>query len=258
MIQELNICAKSDSGKQRAENQDHYLIGKTIGQSYLWCLMLDAKVPEFASEGLICAVADGIGGNRGGAEASKLALHTIASNPVPDRDNEGMWLSRLILQAHNLVVHDSEKDPGLEKMGTTLAGVYISPDICIAFHAGDSRLYRFRDGFLNQITTDHTLAFGGDLIRGNQKSAISHAITNSLGGGRSSRCIPTIQTGVSFRAGDLLMLCSDGLTDAVDIDTMESTLRSDSDLPDRLETLIAQANEAGGPDNITVMLIESR
>jgi serine/threonine protein phosphatase PrpC len=236
MIETITACGASDTGIRRNQNQDHYLIGSTVAQSWAWSVTLRTSDAAFASRGLLCAVADGMGGHMGGAVASRLALETIAAGVDVERDPDGIWLSRLVLRAHDAIVERSKADPDLYNMGTTVVGVHLAKESCTVFHAGDSRLYRFRDGFLDQMTEDHTLA------------AASVEIENA-----------TIRTGVSFRSGDTMLLCSDGLTDAVrDIAALEDLLRSDQSPIERARTLIEAANGAGGPDNVTVVLIERK
>lgn len=253
----INVCGASDTGVKRDKNQDHYLIGATVAQSCQWSLAVRTSDPDFISRGLICAVADGMGGHVGGAKASRLALEIIAAGSSSERDPDGIWLSRLIIQTHDTLLQRADADPELYNMGTTIAGVHLSPGSCTAFHAGDSRLYRLRDNYLNQITEDHTLQADSPLNGTAPVGRRSSVLTNALGGGGNSKCVPSVQTGVSFRVGDSLLLCSDGLTDAVtDIAALEEVLRAETPLEQRVEALIEAANRAGAPDNVTVILIE--
>jgi serine/threonine protein phosphatase PrpC len=259
MIETITACGASDTGIRRNQNQDHYLIGSTVAQSWAWSVTLRTSDAAFASRGLLCAVADGMGGHVGGAVASRLALETIAAGVDVERDPDGIWLSRLVLRAHDAIVERSKADPDLYNMGTTVVGVHLAKESCTVFHAGDSRLYRFRDGFLDQMTEDHTLAAASVEIENATGTRRSPVLTNAVGGGGRSPCRPAIRTGVSFRSGDTMLLCSDGLTDAVrDIAALEDLLRSDQSPIERARTLIEAANGAGGPDNVTVVLIERK
>ncbi|MDD3643871.1 MAG: protein phosphatase 2C domain-containing protein [Candidatus Krumholzibacteria bacterium] len=251
----VTIAGASDPGCVRAENQDRYLIDRVVAQSMRWCLSVSADDPVFARDGMLCAVADGMGGHRGGAEASRVALETLAGADGGGRDANGAWISRLILEAHGKILEMSEADPELRGMGTTVVGAHLSTGSCIVFHAGDSRLYRLRDGYLNLLTEDHAVPQVSQ-AGGMAPAARSTVLTNCIGGG-SPVCRPAIRGDVSFRAGDALLLCSDGLTDAVsDIAALETILSARRSAQEAVGALIGAARGAGGPDNITVVVVE--
>jgi len=242
----VRAAGLSDRGRVRPGNEDHYLIGPVVAGSALWTVELDDDDPRFASEGLLCAVADGLGGHAGGEVASRATLEVYAAAGLADRDPTGVWLARLAPRAHERNEALAGADPALQGMGTTIVGVHVRRGECTVLHAGDSRCYRLREGFLQQLTKDHALPSGG---------VGSAPLTNCLGAG--GRCEPQVQAGVELRPGDGLLLCSDGLSNAVrDLVELEALANGPGTPADRVRRLVDAANTAGGPDNVTVILIE--
>jgi protein phosphatase len=242
----LRVAGLGDRGLARTSNEDHYLIGPVVAGAALWAVEQPCDDPRFAAEGLLCAVADGMGGHAAGELASRSALECLAQAPVNDRDPTGVWLARLARRAHERLEELSAADPRLRGMGTTLVGVHVMPGVCTVVHAGDSRCYRVRDGFMQQLTRDH--AIGGEGEPGSP-------LTNCLGAG--AECAPEIRRDVRLRAGDGLLLCSDGLTNAIrEIDGLEALVAAPGPPTARVCRLVEAANAAGGPDNVTVVFIE--
>ncbi len=254
------IFGVSEIGKVRPDNRDAVLINGIIERGQIE-MRLSRNGLFYKHHGLLCAVADGIGGQKGGAMASHqvllgLSTEMLCLSSYPDCQKAGEYLEILINRLHNSIIRQSKLNAGLAGMGTTLTGFYLRPDYGIYFHAGDSRLYRFRGDFLMQLTTDHVLenmtGIPGENTTQNFKSGI---ITNCIGGGSSSVC--QVETGaLTLDQNDILMLCSDGLSDmlsAVQIENIISANREN--LAKAAKQLLAAANEAGGRDNISVIII---
>lgn len=251
----IRIAGISDCGRMRAANQDHYLIGSVVAQSARWTVEFDAA--ELDAGGMLCAVADGLGGHRGGEVASRLVLESLAAAALGERDAEGVWLGRLLARAHERLIEIGVEQTQLRGLGTTIVGVHIRTDACTVFHAGDSRLYRCRDGFLNQLTEDHASDAADRRLDKSYQPRTNSTIFNCLGGEAHDRCVPAIRSDVVLLPGDQLLLCSDGLTDAIpDPAALEAVLGNAPDPASRIRALVAAANEAGGPDNITAIMVE--
>jgi PPM family protein phosphatase len=223
----------SDLGRQRQGNEDNYYV----------------RAPLFV-------VADGMGGAQAGEVASAIAVQQFEGG-LPGGEDPGAALAALIQEANARIHQQARSDAQHAGMGTTTTAAYLAGDTVVVAHVGDSRCYLLRDGDLIRLTRDHSLV--DELIRRGkltEEQAESHpqrsVITRALGPE------PNVEVDVEAfpaRAGDVFLLCSDGLTSMVHEPQLKELL-SDRDRP--LEkigrTLIAAANEAGGRDNITVIL----
>jgi len=258
----LHIYGTSAVGKVREINEDRFLIAGISENCGGVTLNLPDGAEVLEHPGLLVAIADGMGGHEAGEVASRMALQTLAEQfphymkPDMTAAEIQQQLNHLILAANEAIHRYAETTPAAADLGCTLVGVLLRGDKCFRFHAGDSRLYRFRDGFLQQLTQDHS--FAGMMARyGIEEKDISRAIMNSLGGGPDMKCEPEVESNVSFGSGDVLLLCSDGLSEMVQIEAMEKVLREGMTLPERGEKLLELASENGGQDNITLVLIEN-
>ncbi|MDX1692066.1 MAG: Stp1/IreP family PP2C-type Ser/Thr phosphatase [Acidimicrobiia bacterium] len=215
----------------------------------------DAVWPEedgSADEPVIVAVADGMGGHAGGEVASSIALETATS--------VGGEPAMRVQAANVAVVDAADKRPRLSGMGTTLTLGLLDPDgdLDIA-HVGDSRAYLFRGGELEQVTRDHSyvadMIDAGKLTR---EEAAHHPYRSVLT--RAVGLDPTVEVdsyGVVLEAGDRILLCSDGVTDMIDDDRIASILADADAAADAADGLVEAANEAGGGDNITVVVVDA-
>lgn len=241
----------SDPGRIREHNED------TIGT--------DADI------GLV-VLADGMGGYKAGEVASGIAVRTVmglVKNAVEREDltlqdddsglnRPGILLRDAIQRANKLIYQTARTQPNCEGMGTTIvAGLFFDNKLTIA-HVGDSRMYRFRDGKLEQVTQDHSLlqelvARGFYTPEEAQRAAAKNYVTRALG------VETTVDVDVKVlpvAKDDLFLLCSDGLSDMVEDDDIQLTINT---FGDNLETLARQlvllSNDNGGRDNISVVLV---
>jgi PPM family protein phosphatase len=223
----------TDTGRQRRANEDSVL----------------ARSPLFV-------VADGMGGAQAGEVASRLAVESFQHGLEDATDAEGVLAE--YARAANVSIHErSQADAEHAGMGTTLTAVYVGVEEVAIAHVGDSRAYCLRDGELLRLTDDHSLV--DELIRQGKltpEEAVAHpqrsVITRALGPE------PEVEIDTrSYRArdGDVYLLCSDGLTTMVPDGSLAEILLTHPQLRDAGEALIAAANEAGGRDNITVVLL---
>lgn len=225
-------ATRTDTGRQRSANEDSYFV-----------------------RGTLFVVADGMGGAQAGEVASKAAAESF-DRELPAMPPERL-LARTIEEANRTIHELARKDPGLAGMGTTTTAAILDPEaeeVAIG-HVGDSRAYRFRAGKLERLTRDHSLVEEmrrkGQLTEAQaedhpQRSIITRAL------GPEPEVQVDVQT-VPAQAGDLFLVCSDGLTTMLDDEHIARLLSRASSLDAGVRALVDEANRAGGRDNITVL-----
>ncbi len=265
------FAARSHPGKVRKNNEDHYLVERHRRRLDV---LLNNLPFEFSGtachdeDAYVLAVADGMGGVAFGELASALALRTgmdlvlsavkwsmkFSPSEMGELEDKMDAYFSLIDQT---LIERAWSEPRLAGMGTTLTIAYTAgPEVFIG-HAGDSRAYRMRAGQLSRLTHDHTLA--QDLAdRGaiDQREVPTHrlrnTLTNYLGGPREGVDPDFIHT--RLVDNDILLLCSDGLTDMIGDDVIAATMAKATSLDAAAEALVERALDAGGRDNITVVI----
>jgi PPM family protein phosphatase len=260
----------TDRGNVRLSNEDQFLIAELTKTMRIWQASLPDTQAQFGDErGHLFLVADGMGGHQGGEEASALAVVAIQQFTL----NTLKWFfesnrqeAQRVLAQFQTALRDADvrvreqaaEHQELSGMGTTVTMAYhLDAQLCVV-HVGDSRAYLFRDDELHQLTRDHTLM--ADMV---QSGAIQpeevaqhrfrHVITNVVGGNDAGVVVEA--HAVEVQPGDRLLLCSDGLTEMVTNDAIAATLRAELDPEPACRRLLAQANEAGGRDNITLLIV---
>ncbi len=227
-------AARTDPGRKRRGNEDSFV----------------CRPPLFA-------IADGMGGARAGEVASALAAGALEDS---NHGSGERYLSGLIQEANRRVHERASTDASTSGMGTTMTVALVESDGSLTIgHVGDSRAYRLRGDRLEQLTDDHSLV--GELVRRGELSpeaAEAHpqrsVITRALG---TDADVDVDTFSVETEAGDLYLICSDGLSDMVDRETIERILRDGRpDLDGAARALVQAANRAGGEDNITAILFE--
>lgn len=221
------------------------------------CLQLPLGAP-----GVLLAVSDGIGGSRAGEVASALSLLTLNRLLCQPRvGSEFDWLLASIRATDDAVRAAAAADPSKDGMGATLTALWLDGTAGWLIHVGDSRLYRFRDGQLKQLSTDHSpvgrMRIAGEI---DEEQARNHHFRNIVDqslGGPAHMFVPEILA-VDFRSGDVLMLCTDGLTDGMsgkEIAACLFPLAAGAAQPAvACRALIAAGNAASGRDNLTVVV----
>ena len=223
----------TDPGRKRRRNEDSFVIDP----------------PLFA-------VADGMGGAQAGEVASRLAAAAFREfHDVDDLDPEER-LAAIIQEANRRIYERAAGDAQVSGMGTTITAALVGGDALVIGHVGDSRAYRLRSGRFEQLTDDHSLV--ADLVRSGRltpEEADAHpqrsVITRALG---TDREVDVDTFVVPVEAGDLFLLCSDGLTTMIEDDEIRDLLSATRDLEQAGKGLVKAANKAGGEDNITVVL----
>jgi PPM family protein phosphatase len=240
----MKVAVKSDRGLVRATNQDSLFADETLG---------------------LLMVADGMGGHSGGEVASVLATETISSclrkslSQVSNFAAETIYplFTEAIERADLAIRTRASTDPCLKEMGTTLVLALCCRERIHIAHLGDSRAFLIHDGVLHGLTEDHSLV--AQMVRAGElkpRDALKHrlrnVVTRSLG--QHGRAEPEIQT-VEWATGDLLLLCSDGLTNMVDPKQIQRlAVATQSSLGRACDKLVEKANSKGGTDNISVIL----
>ena len=224
-------ACKTDTGRQRTTNED-----------------------SFFARGPLYAVADGMGGAQAGEVASRIAAE--AFEPAERGSEAPESFLRSVVQSANAQIHSlSQDDSSRSGMGTTLTAALVDGDEISFGHVGDSRAYRFRDGELKLLTSDHSLVEElrrqGRLTEEEAETHPQRSIITRALGPESEVDVDTLT--VSGRPGDIYLICSDGLTTMVKDAKVAEILAASADLEEATTWLVNEANEAGGRDNITVV-----
>jgi protein phosphatase len=248
---QLSYGAKSDIGLKRSCNEDWFCADAALG---------------------LFVVCDGMGGRNAGEVASSLAAQTIRTHILeasPDPDLPDMpggngfrpqtnRLANAVRRANEVLYREARSRPECVGMGTTVAATLIHDQILSLAHVGDSRIYLIRRGDLQPLTVDHSLV--AEQVRQGlitemeaESSPQKHIVTRALGIDASV----DVEVGeMPLMSGDVLLLCSDGLTSRVGSDDIAAVLRGNGGLQAMADGLIETANRAGGHDNITVVLAQ--
>lgn len=232
----VTAVGKTDPGLKRKHNEDAYA---TLEDHHLF------------------VIADGMGRHAAGEVASQLCVDAITEAfnsgnfgppvepPLPRRASR---LRSAILLANTRILNAARENDAYSGMGTTVVSAYFSPNNQRVYigHVGDSRCYRLRSGKLSQLTTDHTLGAAG--IQGKSAAVLSRAVGIE----------ENVEVDVTMESplpGDIYLLCSDGLSRMIGDEEIQATLEGEKDLDVATKVLIEKANQKGGRDNITTILV---
>jgi serine/threonine-protein phosphatase Stp1 len=232
----LRHTATTHVGKVRKVNEDSIL---SLPDQQVW------------------VVSDGMGGHAGGDFASQTVVDSVATMALRDGPSEQMQaLRQSILSAHDSILTEIEARGGAT-IGATVVALMISDAHFVCFWAGDSRLYRLRDGMIEMLTTDHSIV--ADLVLAGQMTwdeaehhPQSNAITRAVGVGD---VLELDKVRGSLQSGDRFLLCSDGLTKYAGFDTLRAVLQ-DSSIETVTDKLMTIALDGGGGDNISVIVVD--
>lgn len=239
---QARVTAFTHQGAVRAQNEDTIAVG-----SWVWNASMAAPrqtVHEIGGPRLYL-VADGMGGYAAGEEASRRAAFRLAKAAPAVADEAG--ITALLRQVNGELFDVMREEPQWLGMGTTVVGMVLRTDGIIWFNLGDSRLSRYRDGFLRQLSLDDV---PDPYAAGQQRS---HRITQALGGAPAFVEV-TPHTGTEpLVPGWRYLLCSDGLTDMLDVATIEAVMAEDDVAT--VTALFERAMAAGGEDNVSIILV---
>jgi protein phosphatase len=259
----------TDTGRVRPANEDQFLIAVLHKALQIERTSLpQAKLQHSSDRSYLFVVADGMGGHAGGEQASILAVDTVeafiletfkwfAQCKGPEQDQVLTDFQKALGHANARILAEAERHPELHGMGTTLTLAYSLNDVLFVAHVGDSRCYLQRDQALYRLTQDHTLV--EEMIRRGALSAEEasrhhwrHVVTNAVGGDSAQVKVDVHM--LRLEAGDRVLLCSDGLTEMASEEEINQILAAAADPEQACRRLVARANEAGGKDNITVIV----
>ncbi len=241
----FNWAAATDKGKQRDENEDAFFVEEEIG---------------------LFLVSDGMGGHRGGALASKIVAEDMpvaieaSLDKLKGESTQAVrqMFGKIIIDQSKHLLREGESESGYKDMGATVVVAMIRAGRAYIAGLGDSRVYLFRAEKLKQITKDHSVV--SELIEEGHiepEEAADHEATGQLTHyiGMDDEAEPFVRTFV-LEQRDKLLLCTDGLTDMVDDETIGGVLQNGQNCPEICKELVSKANKAGGHDNITVVVVE--
>src|SRR5881398_807424 len=249
----LKAVGLSHVGRQRQHNEDSFLV---------------------ADQAQLYLVADGMGGHAAGEIASRIAVDSISEFILHTKEDDGTWphaydenfrrttnrLMAAVRMANTRVLEAMRKDARLRGMGTTVVACLADEDMMAFAHVGDSRAYLIRDGQLSRITNDHSWVFeqvqAGMLTEAEaEKHPLRNVITRALGGALS---VNPDASEIDCKPGDVYLLCSDGLTGMVPEEEILKLVSTNAgDLEKACRELIDMANERGGLDNVTAILVKT-
>ena len=257
------ICGRTEQGPVRERNEDHILIGSWIRNRGWMALTLSADDEQIERTGLLLAVADGMGGNAGGAEASRIALESLGASllrtipPNGSADIRAEDLEAAMRQTNDAVRAAQAQDPRLANMGTTLSGVLLTAAGYWVLHVGDTRVLRVRGRYLRPLTRDDNLEqqlYGaGVSLEVAAANPEAGALVNWVG---APEIRVTVQRGPELEAGDHLVICSDGLHGVTEEDRIIAAF-DDPHAPVRqvTDTFVGGAITAGSTDNVSLILV---
>lgn len=211
----------------------------------------------------LAIVADGMGGHRAGDVASSLTVEKLTelwekTVAIETADEAEKWLKTNILHVNHYVLEYATNHPECEGMGTTIIAVISTENFSTIAHVGDSRCYLFNEIGFKQITEDHSLV--NELVRLGQisKEDAEHhprknVVLRALG---TDEVVEIDLITIIFEEGDMILICSDGLSNKVSVQFMTEVMKKNDTLEWKATSLIQAANENGGEDNITVVILE--
>ena len=270
--EDLDFFGLTHPGKVRQDNQDHFLFATLHKTMRVRVTSLpNPELLELPSQRIasFALVADGVGGRTGGETASRAALeaiagyvtHTMHSFYTGDPDNERQFLESLeqaALESHQAVVARARESGDQRGMATTLTAMIAMWPALYVLHVGDSRCYRFRAGVAEQLTRDQTMA--QDLVDSGvlpadraPRSPFANVLSSSLGGATT---VPVV-TKSDLKWGDVILLCSDGLTKHVGPERIAERLTGLTSSEQACRNLVDDALAAGGSDNVTVVVVRA-
>lgn len=234
----------TDSGKVRSHNEDNLIIVKNKNNEYLM------------------AVADGMGGHKAGEIASSIAINHLSSeysliDSMGSKEDAIAWFRNIVCEINDLIFKYTNENPESKGMGTTLVMCLLTNSYLLFGNIGDSSGFVKKDGKLFKVTKDHTLVnlliSSGEL---NEEDAKFHPKKNVLMKALGAVNPAEIDIFDVEKNIDGILLSSDGLTNMLSIEQIENVLKLDISLEDKAKKLITKSNNRGGPDNISVALLE--
>jgi len=265
----VNSFGLSDRGQIRSSNEDCFVVAELTRTLQVHHSNLPQSKATFScNRGHVFLVADGVGGSKAGEVASGLSVRNIEEfllntlkrfSNLQASEEQGILrdLQNALFQADARIFEEVTVHPEWQGMGTTLTMAFAVNWRLFVAHAGDSRCYLYSEKKLQQLTQDHTIT--AEMVRrgiitpqDQERHPWRHVVTNILGG--AERGVQAELHSLDLHAGDLLLLCSDGLTEMVPEDQIAGILEDDNDPQRACDRLVGEANKRGGKDNITAIV----
>lgn len=244
----IQVASLSDVGMRRSNNQDNF------------CVSLASSMEHWQRKGHLFVVADGMGAHAAGELASKIAIDHIPHLYAKYNDSSAPQEMRRAVESANAEIHRrGQANEEFHNMGTTCSVLNILPQGAVAAHIGDSRIYRYSQNRLEQLTFDHSLVWemkaAGQLSPEEEKlgKVPKNVITRSLG--PYPECKVDLEGPIPVQVGDTFLMCSDGLT-AVVTDSEIGSILANMAPDEAVKVLVDLANLRGGPDNTTVVIVK--
>lgn len=242
----MKAVHRSDIGRVRAVNEDR------------------AYSAKLANGYTLAVVADGMGGHQAGDIASRLAVETVVHelSVLPDemvRSDRRLAVKQAILRANDTIFQLASQDEKYNQMGTTIVVALLADQEAVIGHIGDSRAYIANESGLHQVTEDHSLVY--ELLKSGQITAEEAArhprrnvLTRALG---TDKAVEVDMNEIAMEQGDVMLLCTDGLTNMISPHAIWSIITDPSQSIDTIaDRLVSEAIDAGGDDNISVILVQ--
>lgn len=239
----MKTFSMTDVGRRREMNQDYMFTSETaVG-----------KLPN------LFIVADGMGGHKAGEYASKFTVDTMVDIiKNTEKDEPVAAIKQAVTEANRLLMTEAKADESKAGMGTTVVAATLIDRTLYAANVGDSRLYVLNQDTIKQITRDHSLIEEmirlGEMDKADAKDHPDKNIITRAVGVAPELAIDFFE--IEIKNGDIILLCTDGLTNMIEDEDIRRIVLSQRDIVERTEKLIETANENGGRDNITVVLLE--
>ncbi|WP_100330865.1 Stp1/IreP family PP2C-type Ser/Thr phosphatase [Bacillus xiapuensis] len=241
----MNSVFRTDKGRIRTHNEDN---GGIFFNSSSDCLAI---------------VADGMGGHNAGDVASQITIESMRvqwqqASPIEDASHAEEWLKSTINLINERILMHSRDNQECNGMGTTLVTALCTNRFCTIANIGDSRCYLFNENGFAQVTEDHSLV--NELVKSGEitKEEAEHhprknVLTRALG---TDVHVTADYYTITFEQGNYLLLCSDGLSNKLARQDMQDILQTDLSIEEKADLFVQQANENGGEDNITLVILE--
>jgi PPM family protein phosphatase len=247
---DIEFAQRTDCGRVREENEDYFGYVRPVNPE------------EARARGWLFAVADGVGGHDFGEVAARIAIGSLMSgfSAAPQAEQHASLLPALIRKANLRVLEAARAHPGGSVMATTIVACALRHDRAVVAHVGDSRCYLIRHGEASLLTRDHTVAWDqvrlGTLSSQEAEAAPTrHVLSRALG---SDLTVNVEVNEHQVLAGDVLVLCSDGLHGSVTAPEMAAVTSRSADLQTAAQSLVDLANQRDGSDNITLQIVRVR
>lgn len=237
----FEIACTVDKGVHHEKNDDRAMVNSTI--------INESSYEGINENNVLAIVCDGVGGENFGDEAAETVAQVFANSTISGRKD----IENALKEANEKVKEKQKADFMHCQMSTTIAGVYLNTEDAIIFNIGDSSVFRYRSPYMSKLSEDHTLIEELKALGLPYKRRDEHCITRCLGSGSA---IPAIYETFVFE-GDVILICSDGITDVIDIDTLEDVFVESENqaLSVLCKKLIDKATKNGTTDNMSVILI---